>query len=449
MKSEISQSEKNLICPKNPKKKNPKKIKKKIKKIKKKSKKKSKKSKKNQKKKSKKKMAAGSDLWAIGKHCALKSCSKLDFLPIQCTGCEEYFCGDHSKADQHGCGVLSNLRTHVCPNCLRFSVAGMRDSQAVILLQEHSATGSCLGKKTSLNKCTFTLPTGRPCRKSELVPALCSLCNELFCFTHVAPESHQCKILKQQKEQLAAEMDAKGKLVTKKGRETLPLDGLIVTQDSISCDGAVQEKLFALAFYVATGGHFNSAWAKSSKEGRESMAATFDSQVRVAVQFPIHIWEVAGTKYVFRGHTFALGIWLGGRDFLYPEEYVLRKATIDLERVNLQHGFLCPFSPQDEVRTLGYLTVKEEVKNLLTTAPTDMALSIATAHVIENAPRYKIPRPADLKSIADLAARISAQYGHPLQRFPPLDPSLSSSPSPLSPSLLTSSSLSPSPPTLS
>lgn len=40
-------------------------------------------------------MAENVDLISFGKHCHVKDCKKLDFLPFKCTFCQEYFWYDY------------------------------------------------------------------------------------------------------------------------------------------------------------------------------------------------------------------------------------------------------------------------------------------------------------------------------------------------------------------
>jgi|AntRauTorckE6833_2_1112554.scaffolds.fasta_scaffold87462_2 predicted nucleic acid binding AN1-type Zn finger protein len=39
----------------------------------------------------------------LGKHCDLKNCRQLDFLPFYCRDCKKYYCKDHSYKKDHKC----------------------------------------------------------------------------------------------------------------------------------------------------------------------------------------------------------------------------------------------------------------------------------------------------------------------------------------------------------
>ena len=39
----------------------------------------------------------------IGSHCDWPDCNRLDFLPIKCKYCFDYFCSDHINYENHKC----------------------------------------------------------------------------------------------------------------------------------------------------------------------------------------------------------------------------------------------------------------------------------------------------------------------------------------------------------
>ena len=39
----------------------------------------------------------------IGSHCFFTGCNRLDFLPIKCPLCKNFFCKDHSLPSVHDC----------------------------------------------------------------------------------------------------------------------------------------------------------------------------------------------------------------------------------------------------------------------------------------------------------------------------------------------------------
>ncbi|XP_022092121.1 AN1-type zinc finger protein 1-like [Acanthaster planci] len=93
----------------------------------------------------------------IGKHCSVKSCKQLDFLPFQCTGCSEIFCLEHRSFDAHCC------------------------SQANIT-QDHKDFGG----PTSY-ECSFP-----GCEDRELIPVSCQHCGNNYCLSHRHQQDHEC-----------------------------------------------------------------------------------------------------------------------------------------------------------------------------------------------------------------------------------------------------------------
>lgn len=39
----------------------------------------------------------------LGDHCAERTCKKLDFLPMKCDGCGDFYCSEHFSFKMHGC----------------------------------------------------------------------------------------------------------------------------------------------------------------------------------------------------------------------------------------------------------------------------------------------------------------------------------------------------------
>eukprot|EP00933_Yihiella_yeosuensis_P074540 TRINITY_DN8348_c3_g1_i1.p1 TRINITY_DN8348_c3_g1~~TRINITY_DN8348_c3_g1_i1.p1 ORF type:complete len:349 (+),score=55.81 TRINITY_DN8348_c3_g1_i1:23-1048(+) len=43
----------------------------------------------------------------VGAHCAVATCGQQDFLPFKCNGCNQSFCQNHYKKEDHSCEALS------------------------------------------------------------------------------------------------------------------------------------------------------------------------------------------------------------------------------------------------------------------------------------------------------------------------------------------------------
>ena len=56
----------------------------------------------------------------IGKHCEMVGCGQRDFMPFECQGCGDFFCGTHRRPSDHTCPVDSDreqLYVIICPIC--------------------------------------------------------------------------------------------------------------------------------------------------------------------------------------------------------------------------------------------------------------------------------------------------------------------------------------------
>mmetsp|Transcript_8859 Transcript_8859/g.13449 ORF Transcript_8859/g.13449 Transcript_8859/m.13449 type:complete len:362 (+) Transcript_8859:105-1190(+) len=353
-------------------------------------------------------MSATADLeHTVGKYCELKTCGRKDFLPMRCSNCLEWFCSDHIQPESHSCGKTAILRTHICPNCV-FSVSTSDDHEGVSALAEHQKRG-CL-KKNSENQCTFKSPkSGKQCPKIELVPVVCPFCKARFCFRHRSERVHDCEAWKQQQAEKKEKAKKKGKVVSKKGREQLSLKSLMVTQNGV----AHPQKLLPLATYVHEGGLFNRAWAKGA---RDAIMMTANAVQMTGELYPIHVWLINGVHYIWRGHHFALAIWLGGRDYLEPSEYIVRKSTIDVTKVNLSYGYLVPFDPETHLRTCNFGQLKRDIREKLRNSISSGSTQDVEAYVVAHIEDYTVER-GGIKSIQDLLTSISESLNIQLERM--------------------------------
>ena len=58
----------------------------------------------------------------VGKNCQMKGCNQQDFMPFQCTFCQDIHCADHRRAENHKCtkGGFDKADDNyviVCPDC--------------------------------------------------------------------------------------------------------------------------------------------------------------------------------------------------------------------------------------------------------------------------------------------------------------------------------------------
>lgn len=128
---------------------------------------------------------------SLGTHCALSTCSKLDFLPFECDACHKIFCLEHKTYEQHGCtdNFSKDVRVPVCPLCNQL-VPVNRGEDPNAKVDEHiqkDCKSDEKAKKAYSNRCSFP-----GCKKKELVPVTCSICQKNFCLKHRFETSHNC-----------------------------------------------------------------------------------------------------------------------------------------------------------------------------------------------------------------------------------------------------------------
>ncbi|XP_044279833.1 AN1-type zinc finger protein 1 [Varanus komodoensis] len=105
----------------------------------------------------------------IGKHCDVKNCRQLDFLPFVCDGCSGVFCLQHRSRAAHSCSEANLKSVDVKP--------------------DHHKSFLCMYKD---------------CDGRELVPVLCAYCEKQFCLRHRHQLDHECEKLEIPKPRMAA-----------------------------------------------------------------------------------------------------------------------------------------------------------------------------------------------------------------------------------------------------
>lgn len=114
------------------------------------------------------------DVEAIGRHCQMAFCHRLDFLPFRCESCKGTYCLDHRTESAHACsnaGAWARARREV----------EYKPTQKPSLLN-HDQQCSSPSCKTLIN--------------TALVPGVhCPTCNRQYCLKHRMAEEHDCKNL--------------------------------------------------------------------------------------------------------------------------------------------------------------------------------------------------------------------------------------------------------------
>ena len=143
----------------------------------------------------------------IGKHCQLKSCNKLDYLPFNCKHCRLSFCLDHWKPEGHICSEIKKsqeITLQQINSQANNSQAG--NSQAGNSQVENSQPSISQINTTGLTNITSTNskpdkpkkkkkqnPCNLPnCSGYNLVKMGCGECGINFCVKHRFPEEHEC-----------------------------------------------------------------------------------------------------------------------------------------------------------------------------------------------------------------------------------------------------------------
>ncbi|CAF1200494.1 unnamed protein product [Rotaria sordida] len=132
----------------------------------------------------------------LGQHCSVKTCNRLDFLPMKCDSCAAILCKDHIKYDEHQCpsSRRKNIQVPICPLCNKAVPLRHRDESADRAVSAHidrdckSDPALKNRQKIYSNKCSLI-----SCKQREAVKVKCDKCLKTFCFKHRFPDDHKCQ----------------------------------------------------------------------------------------------------------------------------------------------------------------------------------------------------------------------------------------------------------------
>jgi predicted nucleic acid binding AN1-type Zn finger protein len=140
------------------------------------------------------------EIYDVGKHCALKECNQLDYLPFACKYCNKSYCLEHKDCKHHlNCSGPKDNVVVSCPVCNQpvNGTSSTRSSEREInrLVEEHISAGCPPPEfeqqlKKINKKCMM-----KRCNKAELVPFDCNGCGGRFCIQHRMNLSHECVAL--------------------------------------------------------------------------------------------------------------------------------------------------------------------------------------------------------------------------------------------------------------
>ncbi|KAF8463998.1 hypothetical protein BDZ91DRAFT_697893 [Kalaharituber pfeilii] len=127
------------------------------------------------------------DVGAIGKHCDVSTCHRLDFLPFKCGSCQGTYCLDHRSETAHSCKHEGKWATE-----RRQRELGKSASPSPTPITE-AGKGQPLvaeGSVCAHPRCKTVVNTART------AGVFCSTCRRTYCLPHRLQDSHDCASLK-------------------------------------------------------------------------------------------------------------------------------------------------------------------------------------------------------------------------------------------------------------
>merc|ERR1719238_936629 len=156
------------------------------------------------------------DLEDIGEHCARPDCKLKDFLPFTCEECGKKYCLAHRTQESHSCAALpaeddddASLKKPIfCPVC-NISVAYKPGDDVNQKISDHIDAGCPPNPGDQRRKAIkdSNRCTAKGCKKGELQPIICKMCNKKYCLRHRLEADHDCEEVRARAKAAAAEKD--------------------------------------------------------------------------------------------------------------------------------------------------------------------------------------------------------------------------------------------------
>lgn len=174
------------------------------------------------------------------------------------------------------------------------------------------------------------------------------------------------------------------------------LESIIPMQNSLRNP----EQLPEMIEFVRLGGIFTkevlSLFPKKKLE-KTSELLKIDSLIKI-VRFE------DGSLYVHDGLHRATAIWIAGRTYLDPREFVLENWKYDYYlEININENWFTPFDPRKEVRINDILVYKNMVKEFL--GQKDRSIEEIRKYILDHYEAQSYTEPRSVKTIPEMASR--------------------------------------------
>ncbi|KAI3607698.1 sec14 cytosolic factor [Moniliophthora roreri] len=133
-------------------------------------------------------------LLSIGKQCSHEACHLVDFLPFKCQHCQESFCQEHFKVEDHSCPKYdASKHNRVAPSCpfCNNPVAIPPGQDPNVRMEQHFEKECPVMLGKTVKKSTPVCERGK-CGKVLYAPIRCDKCRKQFCPAHRFPGDHTC-----------------------------------------------------------------------------------------------------------------------------------------------------------------------------------------------------------------------------------------------------------------
>jgi hypothetical protein len=140
-------------------------------------------------------------------------------------------------------------------------------------------------------------------------------------------------------------------LHSKKELDFMLIKDLFISQESIRNTSQIPD----MVDYIKNGGIMNTL-----------SLSNYANLYNLKISPLINIIKFPDNKFMIHdGHHRCVAIYLAGREFLYPDEYIITEFEYeDYTTICFENGWLTPFDPLNEVREAEFYSFKEKVNKL-------------------------------------------------------------------------------------
>ncbi|CAM6099747.1 unnamed protein product [Calypogeia fissa] len=188
----------------------------------------------------------------LGKHCAVRECSLVDFLPFTCDACKQVFCLEHRTYGNHSCPKANaqDVTVLVCPMCAK-GVRLVAQEDPNVTWERHVQTNCDPSNYTKVTKKPRCIVPGCKEILTFSNKVRCKDCGREVCLKHRFGADHNCQELRKADAAKNSSFFGNKFLQSFSKRASLAPTGVTVTGPTVSSTSQSQSEALRAGFQTA------------------------------------------------------------------------------------------------------------------------------------------------------------------------------------------------------